>query len=130
VEWVSGTDPQQYGTGTRYKAAGDGTGTATWTVDVSVTDSYDVYGWWVDNTGQYRSENVPYVINYQGGSDTVYVDQTDTGPGGGEWHLLGTYPFEAGPQGSIVIRDDATPAPISGGVTIVVADAVKLIQAP
>jgi len=131
VEWepYSGS-PQEFGTGFQYKKSGDGSGTATWALDVPATDTYDVFAWWVDNTCQYRSQNVPYVINYDGGSDTVYVDQTDTGPGGGEWHLLGSYPFAAGPLGSVVIRDDATPAPISGGVTIVAADAIKLVPAP
>jgi hypothetical protein len=132
IEWKTVTNsPQQYGTSVTYKKAGDGSGTATWTVDVPVSGIYNVYAWWVDNYGMYRSENVPYVINYYGDSDTVYVDQTDTGPGGGEWHLIGgPYPFAAGPLGSIVIMDNATPAPIPGGNTCVIADAIKLVPVP
>jgi len=128
VEWacLSGTG-QEYGGLAWYKKKDDtGSGTVTWTVPEAGT--YKVYAWWVEASGKWRSENVPYTINYSGSSETIYVNQTVGGPGGGQWNQLigasATYTFNAGD--TIVLSDNATDAPLPGGTTWVVGDAVKL----
>jgi hypothetical protein len=135
IEWDFYSTPEQFGTGFRYKDIGDGTGTATWTPLIPQTGQYQVYAWWDDchtigDSQKRRSQHVPYTVYYDGGSQRVEVDQTDTGPGGGKWNLLGTWQFTAGNSGYVVLSDDATPAPVPGSTTWVVGDAIKLVPAP
>jgi parallel beta-helix repeat protein len=110
----SGSAPT-YGTDCRYKSEGTGSGKATWTPDVPTAGTYDVYAWWI--TGDSRATNAPYTINYDGGSETVRVNQKATT---GQWNYLGTYPFAAGTSGSMVLSD----GPDADGV--VCADAIML----
>jgi hypothetical protein len=139
IEWSPYSTPEQYGSGFRYMVAtgvpGTVTGTVTWTPDLPAAGQYAVYAWWDDastigNSQKVRSTHVPYTVYYDGGSQTVEVDQTDTGPGGGRWNLLGTYSFAAGTSGYVVLSNDATPAPVSGSITWVVGDAIKLVPVP
>jgi hypothetical protein len=135
TEWDYFSTPQQYGSYFRYKERGDGSGTMTWTPNIAVARQYQVFAWWDDcstigNSQSRRSQNVPYTIYYDGGSERVEVDQTNTGPGGGKWNLLGTYPFALGTGGYVVLSDDATPAPVSGETTWVTGDAVKFLPQP
>lgn len=128
VEWVHYSNAQQYGTGFRYKlkdAAGNGT--ITWTPDLPEAGQYDVYAWWVAESGYYRSENVPYTVYHDGGHERVEVDQTTGGPGGGQWNYLGTWTFAAGTSGYVVLSDDATDAPLLGGATVIAGDAIKWV---
>jgi hyaluronate lyase len=76
----------------------------------------------VDNVPAYRASNAPYTIYYDGGSQTVPVDQSTTGLGGGKWNLLGTYTFAAGTSGYIQLSNNAN--------NYVVADAIKLVPVP
>ena len=132
---ISTSTTEQFGTGFRYKAMGDGTGTATWTPLLPHTGQYQVYAWWDDchtigDSQKRRSQHVPYTVYYDGGSQRVEVDQTDSGPGGGRWNLLGTWAFVAGTSGYVVLSDDATPAPVPGSTTWVVGDAIKFKPVP
>jgi hypothetical protein len=97
----------------QYNDTGTGTDTATWTPYVPETGDYNVYAWWVDHPN--RATDAPYTINYNGGFETVYVDQTT---GGCTWHLLGTYSFAEGTSGSIVLSDDANGYLIADGVKL------------
>ncbi|MDY6989831.1 MAG: hypothetical protein SWQ30_17455, partial [Thermodesulfobacteriota bacterium] len=76
-------------------------------------------------TNQWRSENVTYTVTHSTGSDPVVVDQTPLGEGGGQWNLLGTYTFDVGALGFVTLTDDVTPAPEPGGITYVIADAIR-----
>jgi hypothetical protein len=114
--------PQEFAGGFRYTAAGTGSATAVWTPTIPVAGQYEVYAWWVDNAPAYRASNAPYTIFYDGGSQTVRVDQSTNGPGGGKWNLLGTYTFAAGTSGFVQLSDDAN--------NYVVADAIKLVPLP
>jgi hypothetical protein len=130
IEWVHYSNAQQYGTGFRYKLKdAAGTGTMTWTPDLPEAGQYNVYAWWAAENGYYRSENVPYTVYYDGGSERVEVDQTTSGPGGGQWNYLGTWTFAVGTSGYVVLSDDATDAPLPGGATVVAGDAIKWVPA-
>jgi hypothetical protein len=109
----SGAGETFYGADMRYKAAGGGSKTATWTPDITAAGSYNVYAWWSAYSA--RASNAPYTINYDGGSETVRVSQKVDG---GQWNQLGTgtYPFVVGTSGSVVLSDDAN--------GVVVADAI------
>ncbi len=85
-----------------------------YTPDLPEAGEYQVYMWWTSNSS--RADNVPVDIHHAGGTATVTVNQESNG---GEWVLLGTYSFNAGTAGSVVIRTDGTNG-------YVVADAVKI----
>jgi hypothetical protein len=103
---------------------GSASATGTWTFEVPETGDYYVYAWWIDNDPAYRPTDAPYTITYSAGSETIRVDQTNNGPGGGQWNRLGddTWNFTAGTLYEIVISNDAD----NGLVT---ADGIKLVKA-
>jgi hypothetical protein len=109
--WASYSGLDEYGADFQYHVAGTGSNTVTWTIKVPSAGDYSVYAWWTANSN--RPTNVPYTINYEGGSDTVYVSQRIKG---GEWNYLGTYTFNAGDY-TVVLSDNAN--------GLVVADAIK-----
>ncbi|MFO7535130.1 MAG: choice-of-anchor Q domain-containing protein [Kiritimatiellia bacterium] len=121
---VSGQDPwllyanpagQHYGGSHHYNnQAGTGLDVARWTFPVASNGTYDVYAWWWESAT--RPSNVPYTVYYSGGSNTVRVDQR---AGGGQWNLLGRFPFIS--TGTVSVSD----AVLSG--TDVVADAIRLV---
>jgi parallel beta-helix repeat protein len=115
------TNPQRYGNDVRYHSEGDGTGTATWTPVISEDGDYNVYAWWIE--GSQRATNAPYTIYYNGGSETVRINQKEPGSGG-KWNYLGTYPFAAGTSGYVVLSD----GPDANGV--VLADAIMIVRLP
>ena len=88
---------------------------ATWTPYVPRADYYKVFAWWCAAGDPDHATDAPYTIYYEGGSETIDVNQQDNG---GQWNLLGTYPFAAGTSGAIVLSDDAN--------GVVVADAIRL----
>ncbi|MDY6951897.1 MAG: Ig-like domain-containing protein [Thermodesulfobacteriota bacterium] len=95
--------------------AGTGADKATWTPFIPRPDYYKVYAWWVAAGDPDHATDAPYTIHYDGGSQTIDVNQQDNGF---QWNLLGTFPFAAGTSGSIVLSDDAD--------GVVVADAIRL----
>ncbi|MNG34179.1 Xanthan lyase precursor [compost metagenome] len=74
--------------------------------------------WWAANSN--RASNVPVDITHAGGTSTVVVDQRTNG---GVWNLLGTYTFNEGIGGTVLIRTDGTTG-------YVIADAIKLVKVP
>jgi hypothetical protein len=98
----SGSAPT-YGADCRYKVEGTGSGTATWRPDIVQAGDYNVYAWWIE--GDQRATNAPYTIHYNGGSDTVTVNQKES-ESGGKWNYLGTYNFAAGTSGYVVLSDE------------------------
>ena len=68
------------------------------------------------------SASVPHIINYNGGTTTVYANQQTNA---GNWSLLGQFNFAAGTAGYIRVTDGI---PESGGVAL--ADGVKLVFVP
>jgi len=108
--------------------------TATFTPDLPEDDTYDVYAWWNCWTG--RDTNAKITITYDGGTNTIYRNQSsysdnvrvcdDPGnpasPCCGQWTFLGSYNFAAGAAGSVTIERHALS---TGSSTI--ADAVKFV---
>jgi hypothetical protein len=70
--------------------------------------------------GPNRATNVPVTIHYKGGERTVRVNQRERPPIDGLFISLGTFEFEAGEEGSVVIANDGTDS-------YVVVDAVSFV---
>lgn len=81
---------------------------------IPATAQYQVYLRWTE--GSNRASNVPVDIIHAAGTATVPVNQKFSG---GSWQLLGTYSFNAGTSGKIVIRNTG----VNGAV---IADAVRV----
>ncbi len=88
---------------------------AEWDFSVPSARDYDVYARW--SSAANRPADAPLTINYEGGSDTVNVDQEQHG---GKWNLLGNYPFG---DGSYSVRVENT---VNGRI---VADAILVGEA-
>ncbi|MDY6892740.1 MAG: cytochrome c3 family protein [Chloroflexota bacterium] len=86
--------------------------TATWTGNITQADDYDVYAWWTQHSN--RTSSAQYTINYNGGSDDVYVDQRTNGS---QWNLLGNYNFGNGTAGNVTLSNE-------GADGYVMADAI------
>ena len=97
-------------------------GKATWTPDIPEDGSYNVYTWYNCYTG--RDENALFTIEYDGGTDEIYVNEKDeAGNACGGWVYLGTYDFLAGTGSTVSVeRHEGS----TDGSTV--ADAVRLIK--
>jgi hyaluronate lyase len=106
-----------YGGDFRWHAAGNGSCTATWKPNLAAAATYNVYAWWRASSN--RATDSPYTIYYNGGSETIRVNQEINGD---QWVLLGTYPFAAGTSGYVMLSNDAN--------EYVIADAILLEPQP
>jgi len=110
--------------------------TATFTPDLLVADTYEVYAWW--NCWTQRDQYAKITVTYQGGSEVIYRNQSadadnvpicygpPTSPCCGQWIPIGAYSFAAGTAGSVAIARHAdAPNPSNGSSTV--ADAVKFV---
>jgi hypothetical protein len=80
-----------------------------------VTGTYNVYLRWTANAN--RASNAPVDVNYAGGTETFSVNEQANN---GTWVLLGTYSFNAGTAGNVLVRND-------GANGYVIADAVEFV---
>ncbi|HVU68816.1 MAG TPA: hypothetical protein VHD63_16895, partial [Ktedonobacteraceae bacterium] len=119
--WTASTyQAGYYGSNYLYHASGgSGANTVTWTPTIAVAGNYAVYYWLPAGAGD-RASNAPFTVNYNGGSQTILVNES-TAPGG-QWTLLGTFAFNSGTSGSVQLSDKANG-------TYVVADAVEFVPA-
>lgn len=85
--------------------------------NLPVTGTYDVYARWTASAN--RATNVPMDIISAGGTNTVLVNQQQSNA---VWVLLGAFNFNAGTNGSVVVRND-------GASGYVIADAVEFVAA-
>src|SRR5947209_16832866 len=92
-EWAqSASTAGFFGSGYRYRSAGDGSGTVTWPLPTSaVAGTYEVSARWT--SGPNRASNATYVVTHAAGSMSVSVDQRTNGGG---WQSLGTFAFSPG----------------------------------
>ena len=111
----SGTD--RYGADYRYRSgATNGTAYAQFTPNLPFAGTYDVYAWY--SQGANRNTAARYVVNYNGGSANITLNQET---GGGNWVILGRYNFAAGTAGYVRLTD------ISSDTDVVIADAVRFV---
>ena len=119
--WSTGTSStDKYGADYRYcTTATTETKTATWTPNIAVAGNYNVYVWYPQ--GSNRSAIAPFTTYWNGGSQTVAVNQK---AGGGTWNLLvGNKPFAAGTGGYVKLGNG------TGEVSLnVMADAIKFVK--
>jgi len=92
---------------------GDGSNTATWQPFFIEAGPYQVFVWWAAG-GSEAADSAPYTIFYDGGYQTIQVDQRESSNG---WYLLATFSFAAGDSGRVELSNDANGT--------VIADAVK-----
>lgn len=111
-EWLVSTSVSSfYGTNYRYHNAGDGTHKARWAAYLPYGGDYKIHAWWTTDTN--RATNAPYEIHYNGGTQTIRVNQQING---GQWNLLGTYNFTATTPAEIFLSDDANGVVIADGI--------------
>ena len=94
---------------------GKGTKSVKFTPNIPIHGIYEVYMWWPSSTNY--ASNVPVSINTAAGLINTTINQQTNG---GVWKLIGTYEFNVGLAGNIVIKNTGT----SG---YVIADAVKFV---
>jgi hypothetical protein len=112
----------QYANDYRHAATttGSATAAATFTPMIETAGNYDIYVWYPPGNG--RSTSARFDISYDGGSNTVNINQTANG---GTWRLLASnQPFARGTAGAVRLRNNTGE---SGRV--VVADAVRWVYA-
>lgn len=116
--WSAGTSStDKYGADYRYKSQGTGAAYLAYTPNIQTAGFYEVYEW--HPQGSNRTTNAPHVITYNGGTQTLYVNQKVNG---GNWNYLGTFSFAAGTAGNVRITDAFADAG-----QVVLADAVKFV---
>ncbi len=92
--------------------------TYTWTFTPSVSGNYEFSMWWTQYPS--RSPNIPVSIAFDGGTDTVTINQQTNG---GKWNTINSYPFVAGAHYKITI----TAAPGGSQSYSTCADAVRFV---
>ncbi|CAL9644661.1 hypothetical protein SUDANB15_06419 [Streptomyces sp. enrichment culture] len=113
--WSRTQAEQQYGYDTYSHAAGDGTASFSWQLNIPQDGTYEVLVRHPKMTG--AATDAKFEVHHDGGSATRTVDQTQRA---GEWISLGSYAFvEDGPQ-KVTLTDAANGT--------VLADSVKLVR--
>jgi len=102
-----------YGTNYQPHAAGTGTESFTWTLNVAAAGTYEVYARW--SAYPNRASDAKYTVTHAGGQDTVSVNQQANNA---SWQLLGTYSFNAGAT-TVSLSDQANGYVIADAVMIV-----------
>jgi PKD repeat protein len=113
--WCVSATTGAYGTNSLYSCGG-GTDTYRWAPSLPVGGDYDVYVWWTSHPN--RSATVPITVAANGVTQTFLKDQR---VGGGQWQMLGRFPFVAGTTGYVEVSDRNGQAS---------ADAVRWVPAP
>ena len=112
--WPTSTAVSGYqGANYQVHAAGTGTDTFTWTLNIPTAGTYEVRARWTAHPN--RATNAKYTVNHAGGAEVVTVNME---AGGGQWNTLGTFSFDAGPA-TISLSDDADGYVIADAVLVV-----------
>jgi PKD repeat protein len=118
-EWNTATTTSgYYGTGykTDLNTGAAGGKSVRFTPTLLNAGDYQVFMRWTAGTN--RGSNVPVDIISAGGATTVTVNQRLTG---NQWMPLGTFHFDGGMAGSVLLRND-------GANGFVIADAVQFVE--
>jgi len=119
--WSTGTSStDKYGADYRYcTTAATETKTATWTPNLPYSGTYNVYVWYPQ--GSNRSAMAPFTTYWNGGSQTVAVNQKTNG---GMWNLLvSNKSFLAGTAGYVKLGNGTGETSLN-----VMADAIRFQQ--
>jgi hypothetical protein len=95
---------------------GQGTKSARFTPNLPRSTEYQVQILWTSHTN--RASNVPVKIIHKNGVATATLNQKS---GGGSWHTLGSFAFNAGTAGSVLVETTAANG-------YVIADAVRWLD--
>jgi len=113
---TSTTTPGYYGANYIHdNATGKGSRSVRYTPTLNLPGKYEVFARWTADG--VRSNNVPVTINSASGASTVYINEQINGD---QWNSLGTYSFNAGTAGNVLISNANTS-------NYVVADAIKFV---
>ncbi len=118
--WATGTSStDKYGSDYRYATtAASETATAIFRPTLQAAGNYDVYVWYPQ--GSNRSAMAPHTVYWNGGSQTISVNQQANG---GRWNLLvAAKPFLAGAAGYVKIGNGTGETSL-----VVMADAVRFL---
>ncbi|MEO0447188.1 MAG: N-acetylmuramoyl-L-alanine amidase, partial [Verrucomicrobiota bacterium] len=124
--WNSSSSSGFWDNEARWAAVGNQSTNHTVTYQPQLAESgmYEVYAWWVP--GQNRSSGTSYTVHTRDGS--VPLAQNQQG-GGNQWNLLGTFPFEAGNEGKVVLSSALSSRTGSlPRATVVSADALRFLR--
>ncbi len=117
--WITSSYAGQWGSSYRYCSGTVQGKYCTWTPHVITAGSYSVYAWWV--AGSNRATNSPFFIQWNGGSQTVNVNQQINGS---QWFLLASNKqFSAGSNGYVRLTNSGVMSDKN-----VIADAIKLVS--
>ena len=119
--WTNGTmSDDKYGSDYYYTSTkGSGAAYVEFRPNLQASGNFQVFEWHPQGTN--RTTDAPVEITYNGGTQTVTVNQQING---GTWVLLGTYNFSAGTAGYVRIKDNFTTG------SVVMADAIKFVYVP
>jgi uncharacterized lipoprotein YddW (UPF0748 family) len=114
--WNTGSYGDPYNSNYRWietTATGAGPASVEWRPSLPQTALYEVAVYYVQGTN--RADNARFTVHHAGGSTPVYVNQKTNGE---TWVTLGSFSFDAGTSGRVVLDNDANPS-------VVIADAVR-----
>ena len=120
--WVADIAPNQYGKDF-YRTNTNAVDAATWTFIPDETKTYEVFAWWVEDTGANRLENVPYTVTCAECTPTVSATVSmNQQISGGNWVKIGEFYFNSGKSVTIQLSDNSYKPSSS------CADAVKIVH--
>ncbi len=96
VAWKPSSAEDPFGGGSVWRHSG---AEYTWHSPLPETGAYDVYMWWTAREN--RATDAPVEILTSGGPETVRVDQRANG---GQWNLLGRFPFAGDGGGTVTLK--------------------------
>ncbi|MDB6121456.1 MAG: D-alanyl-D-alanine carboxypeptidase precursor [Pedosphaera sp.] len=118
--WSTGTTaPDRFGADYRFASQGIGAAYLQYAPNILTPGTYQVYEW--HSEGSNRTAGAPHVVAFNGGTQTLNVDQTISG---GQWNLLGSFSFTTGTGGNVKITDA-----FAESTQVAIADAVKFVYA-
>jgi hypothetical protein len=101
--------------------------TVTFEPQITKTGYYEVYTWFQPSfPGGNRTQQARYIAQHADGQDTVYINQQVANVAE-FWHYVGTYQFEEGTSGRVIISNHAGPNGVVTNQNLVFADAVRWI---
>lgn len=115
AQWNTGSYGNPWGEDYRWSSAVNQADWARWTPELPEPGWYEVSVWYTQ--GGNRAPDAVYTVTHCGGETQYIVDQTQNG---GQWNLLGGFPFVEGTAGYVTLYEAG-----ASDDRVVVADAVK-----